>query len=100
MHERTGSLFEKNFQRIPAESERYKKHIVYYVHHNPIHHKLVEGYGDYKWTSYNDIVENRKTFVKSGEVVDWFNDIDNFVFFHQQKHDLYLLKGDSDLHSK
>ncbi len=93
-HKRTGSLFEKSFERIAVESDRYKKHMVYYVHHNPIHHGVVQGYTDYKWTSYKDFINNKDSFVMKDEVLEWFFDIDNFIFFHHQEHDLYLLKGD------
>ncbi len=95
-HKRTGSLFEKSFERILVDSERYKKHMVYYIHHNPIHHGVVQDYTDYKWTSYNDFKNNKDSFVLKDEVLEWFFDIDNFIFFHHQEHDLYLLAGDSD----
>jgi REP element-mobilizing transposase RayT len=96
IHQRTGSLFEKSFERTLVDSERYKKHMVYYIHHNPIHHGIVQGYTDYKWTSYNDFVDKKDSFVVKDEVLDWFFDIDNFIFFHQQEHDLYLSRGDEE----
>ena len=92
-HQRTGSLFEKSFERTLVDSKKYKKHLVYYVHHNPIHHGIVSNYTDYKWTSYNDFVDSKDSFVLKNEVLEWFFDIDNFVFFHQQEHDRYLKRG-------
>ena len=94
IHQRTGSLFEKSFERTLVDSERYKKHMVYYVHHNPIHHGVVQDYTNYKWTSYNDFVSEKKTIVMKDEVLEWFFNIDNFIFFHQQEHDLYLSRGE------
>ena len=91
-HQRTGSLFEKNFERILIESETYLKHMVYYIHHNPIHHGIVNNYSDYQWTSYNDIINDIDTFVQKEEVISWFDDVNNFIFFHEQEHDLYILR--------
>ncbi|NOX46285.1 MAG: hypothetical protein GXO89_04830 [Chlorobi bacterium] len=93
IHQRTGSLFEKSFERILVDTESYKKHMVYYVHHNPIHHGVVKDYVDYKWTSYSDFINNKKTFVMKDEVIDWFYDLDNFIFFHQEEHELFGLRS-------
>lgn len=35
---RTGSLFEHPFRRIKVESQHHLRYLVYYIHHNPIHH--------------------------------------------------------------
>lgn len=87
-YDRTGSLFEKNFERKEVVDENYLKHLVYYIHHNPIHHHFSRNFSDYPWTSYDTYVENRQTFLQKDVVIEWFDDLENFIFFHQEEHDL------------
>jgi len=90
-YKRTGSLFEKGFKRKEVGDENYLKHLVYYIHHNPIHHGVSDNYGDYPWTSYVEF-EGPSTLVDVRKVLDWFDDLDNFVFFHQEEHELSLIQ--------
>jgi len=89
-YSRTGSLFVKNFEKKEIDNEEYLKHLVYYIHHNPIHHGFADNYNDYPWTSYSLYVENKQTFLDKETVIEWFDDLENFIFFHQQEHDLSL----------
>ena len=89
-YSRTGSLFEKNFEKKEIDNEDYMKHMVYYIHHNPIHHGFADNYTDYPWTSYTLYTEKKPTFLDKETVIGWFADLENFIFFHQQEHDLSL----------
>jgi len=40
-YHRTGSLFEKNFERKQITSESYFQKLIYYIHNNPVHHGFV-----------------------------------------------------------
>ena len=91
-YKRTGSLFEKGFKRKEVGDENYLKHLVYYTHYNPIHHGVSDNYGDYPWTSYVEFVEGPSTIADVNKVFDWFEDLDNFVFFHQEEHELSLIQ--------
>jgi REP element-mobilizing transposase RayT len=91
-YDRTGSLFEKNFERKEVVEENYLKHLVYYIHHNPIHHHFTHSFSGYSWTSYNAYLENKQTFLKKEIVIDWFDDLENFIFFHQEEHDLSVIE--------
>lgn len=85
-YHRTGSLFEHPFRRIKVESEIHLKYLVYYIHHNPIHHGFCEHFLDYPWTSYLTIVSPKNTKLNRTEVLEWFNDKSNFERFHSQEH--------------
>lgn len=87
-YKRTGSLFERPFKRLIVDSERYFKHLVFYIHHNPIHHGFTESTIEYPWTSYLTIIKPKPTKLKRDEVLGWFDDIENFKVFHQQKQNL------------
>jgi REP element-mobilizing transposase RayT len=91
-YKRSGSLFEKNFNRKEVEDEQYLKHLVYYIHHNPLHHGVSNSYTDYQWTSYNDFVQRRSNLADIETVIAWFDDLDNFVFFHQEEHELSVIQ--------
>lgn len=87
-HKRTGSLFERPFHRIEITNEVYLKYLVYYIHHNPVHHGFTEDMNEYPWSSYLTILSSNKTRLKRQEVIEWFDDKENFNYFHKQQHEL------------
>jgi len=91
-YDRTGSLFEKPFKRKLVESEDYVKRLIYYIHHNPVHHRFSDTIIEYPWSSYQTIVKQHKTKLKQEEVIDWFDDVENFKFYHLQEHKLEVMK--------
>ena len=84
-YHRTGSLFEHPFRRIPVKSNNQLKYLVYYIHHNPIHHGFCEHYLEYPWSSYLTIVSPKTTRLSRDEVLDWFCDKSNFEKYHSQE---------------
>ncbi len=92
-YNRTGSLFESPFRRKEITNENYFKYLIYYIHHNPVHHNFVDDMIEYPWSSYLTILSPKKTRLKRQEVIEWFDDLDNFKYFHKQQHELNNLKG-------
>lgn len=84
-YKRTGSLFEHPFKRIPVTTNDQLKYLVYYIHHNPIHHGFCEHYLDYPWSSYLTMLSPKTTRLSRKEVLDWFNDKSNFEKYHSQE---------------
>jgi REP element-mobilizing transposase RayT len=82
--DRKGSLFNKNFKRKEIKNLQYLQNTVIYIHRNPLHHGFEEDFRDYRWSSYNRILENRITKLKKHEVIDWFEDKDNYHYVHNQ----------------
>lgn len=82
---RTGSLFEHPFKRIPVTANDQLKYLVYYIHHNPIHHGFCDHFLDYPWSSYLTIVSPNTTKLSRAEVLEWFRDKSNFEKFHSQE---------------
>lgn len=91
-YKRTGSLFEKPFRRKQITNENYLKHLVYYINHNPVHHGFANNMSEYPWSSYLTILSSKKSLLKRCEVIEWFDDIDNYKYFHNQQHKLDELK--------
>jgi putative transposase len=81
---RKGSLFLKNFKRIPIDQDNYLSTIIAYIHLNPILHQFVETPEAWPWSSYNTIVSNSPTKLKRNEVIEWFGNREQFVAHHQQ----------------
>lgn len=81
---RTGSLFEKNFHRIEVSSESYLRHLVVYIHGNPVHHGFCDNLWDYPWSSYGTILSTNPTKLQRSQVIDWFDDKGNFAAVHEQ----------------
>jgi len=79
---RTGSLFQKGFRRKYVSDEiDDKKNLLFYLHHNPIHHFYTNSYEDYFWSSYNSYSGNSPTRLCKNETISWFGSIDNFIEF-------------------
>jgi REP element-mobilizing transposase RayT len=81
-HKRTGKIFQSKFKRKLIDSEEYLKNIIYYIHHNPVHHGFCKSMNLYPWSSYETIVSTKNTNLKRNEVVDMFGNISNFIEYH------------------
>lgn len=81
---RTGSLFEKHFKRIQLKDEVYLKNLIIYVHLNPFHH-LNKDYKTFQFSSFASILSDKETNLLRLEVIDLFDNIENFVYCHSSK---------------
>jgi REP element-mobilizing transposase RayT len=88
MYHRTGSLFQRPFHRIEVTSDLYFKHLIVYIHTNPVHHGFTEYFKDYPWSSYGTILSIKPTKLSREKVIGWFDDKANFMEVHKQKIDL------------
>jgi putative transposase len=87
-HSRTGSLFEKPFERKRVTSEKYLKNLIYYIHNNPVHHGFTKTINEYPWSSYRSVISEKLTNLKRDEVVEIYGSKDNFIEYHQGEQDL------------
>ena len=79
---RSGSLFHKNFERKIVTSESYFQKLIFYIHNNPVHHGFVDNLYDYPWSSYGSIISTKQTSLQRNRVIEVFNDIENFKYYH------------------
>ena len=84
-YDRTGSLFQTKFKRKEISDDSYFTTIIQYIHSNPIKAKLCNDYKDYKYSSYNAIIENGNTLVKRAEVLEWFGNKEIFIKVHEAR---------------
>ena len=82
---RKGSLFTPNFKRKEIDTDNYLKQVILYVHLNPVLHGVMKEFENYKHSSYQSILSNKGSKIKGSKVIELFNDVENFVFVHQQR---------------
>lgn len=87
-YNRTGSLFETTFERKIVTSEKYFQQLIFYIHNNPVHHGFVSNINEYPWSSFETVISDKKTKLKREEVIAIYDDVDNFIFYHNQNHHL------------
>jgi len=79
---RKGSLFYNRFKRKLVDDDKYLIKLIHYVHFNPVRHGIADNIEDWKYSSYLSFFSTKETFIKRKEVVELFNDIQNFKFCH------------------
>ena len=89
---RTGSLFEKPFKRKRIESDQYYCQLVYYIHLNPVRHKIVTDFLNYPYSSFKSFLSNQITNLKREKILNWFGGKDNFLNYHNKQQDLTKIK--------
>lgn len=83
-YERTGSLFEHPFERVPIKSDRQFWNVIAYIHQNPQKHKFVKDFRDWKYSSYGVILSKKHTNVKRDEVLKWFGSQQEYINLHKE----------------
>lgn len=86
--ERTGSLFQHPFKRKLISSERYLRHVILYIHNNPVHHGFCSHPVEYSWSSYLSCISIKPTKLQRDSVVGWFDSQANFKVLHLKKLDI------------
>ncbi|MCD4794360.1 MAG: transposase [Bacteroidales bacterium] len=92
--QRRGSLFEADFRRIEVSSDEYLRKLAHYIHYNPIHHGFTNDIKNWKFSSYRAFLSSKKTHLAKQEVINWFDDLENLIYFH--KKDIDNFKSDFD----
>ncbi|HRW63154.1 MAG TPA: transposase [Bacteroidales bacterium] len=84
-YNRTGSLFQEHLHRIKVDTEEYFKNLVLYIHLNPEKHKIIDCFSSYDYSSYKAYLNKNESLLNKSEVVDYFDDISNFIICHQDR---------------
>ncbi len=94
---RRGNLFIRSFRRKEISSSEYLKSLILYIHSNPVHHQFVSSISSWKHSSYHSLISDKPTQLKRKEVIELFNDIENFKCSHQQINQNLILELESKL---
>jgi putative transposase len=84
-YNRTGSLFQGRFGRIPVTSDDYPVTLVHYIHFNPQKHGFVADFREWPYSSYHALYTARPTKLRREELPEWFNGREPFLKFHQER---------------
>jgi REP element-mobilizing transposase RayT len=80
--QRTGSLFEHPFGRIPVTDDAYFRQLVTYIHRNPQKHGFVTDFRGWPWSSYPAIISNQSTKIQREQVLAWYQNRTGFTQTH------------------
>lgn len=83
--DRTGSLFQKPFHRIPVTEQSYLVRLVCYIHRNPQRHGLIDDFTQWPYSSYPSLLSNLPTRLDRERVLGWFGGQDGFRRTHQHE---------------
>ncbi len=89
---RTGSLFEKHLKRIKIVSDNQLLWTIYYIHRNPVHHRISSDFERFTWSSYRVIISDKNTKLKREEVLGIYSGKKSFMEFHQRNIENDLLQ--------
>jgi putative transposase len=84
MYDRRGSLFNRPFKAKEIENESYLTNVIFYIHHNPLHHGFTKSIADWEHSSYHTIISDKLTRLKRKEVQSWFGSKNDFKEFHDK----------------
>jgi len=95
-YERTGHLFQDRYKSEAVEDEAYLMNVVRYIHQNPLKAGIVDDIKDYKWSSYQDYMNNKgltdTDFVLGHFDVDQEKSKALFETFHKKESDVKCLE--------
>jgi putative transposase len=91
---RNGSLFSRPFKRKKVESIEYLKNLILYIRLNPVKHGFVEDLKRWKFSSYLPIITEVESPLNKQNVVDLFEDLNNFIQTHENYNLNSLIKLD------
>ena len=81
-YERTGSLFQHHFGRLPVTSDRYFVALIHYIHYNPQKHGFAEDFWDWPYSSYHALLSDKPTRLERTDVLEWFGGQQALRQFH------------------
>ncbi|NHN26383.1 transposase [Flavobacterium jejuense] len=79
---RIGTLFQTPFKRVEVRDEEYLRELICYIHTNAQKHQIVKDFREWKWLSYHKILSKKETKLLRNEVIEYFNDKENFEYTH------------------
>lgn len=87
MMERKGALFIDYLKRKEVENDQYLNNLIYYIHHNPVHHLFCKDLSDWEFSSYRSLSSSKPTGIEREEVLSLFGRQKDFLNFHRQSRD-------------
>ena len=90
MYSRKGALFMDYIRRVEIVSDNQFRQTVFYIHKNPVYHGIVQKMNDWKWSSFNNFLEQGKEILLSSLTLEFFDGLEGFQRFHSQPIELKI----------
>lgn len=83
-YKRRGALFSDRMKRIRIVDENKLVYLLCYVHHNPVHHHIVNDYGEWEYSSYRSYLNHDRYSLLSKGIITLFENSDRFRSIHEE----------------
>lgn len=80
-HTRVGPLLQGEFKAVLVEKDEQFTHLSRYIHLNPIASLLVKDLKDYRWSSYDEYINNSSGICSKEEVLNFFKNPKDYQQF-------------------
>ena len=90
---RKGHLFQDRFRSEPVEDDSYFLTVLRYIHQNPVKAGLVKNVDEYKYSSYNDYINENGTLIDYEFAFSLIKK-DEFINFNKESNEDYCLDID------
>jgi REP element-mobilizing transposase RayT len=77
------NVFAQKFKHIRVDKDPYLAMLVYYIHFNPAKHGVTADWQNYRWSSYQKIINGDFSISDVSTVLEWFGGLENFIKYHQ-----------------
>ena len=91
-HDRSGNLFYRPFKRVEICEESHFKQAVTYIHTNPVKHKIISDFTQYKWSSWSSLTTDEPTQLLRSELWKLFGGRELFILAHEEAASLHFEK--------
>lgn len=85
---RYGTLFQTPSKRALIDRDEFLRHLIWYQHWNPEHHRPIADYREWPNTSYPSLRCETSSFLARDAVTDLFGGIQGFVAYHEEALDV------------
>lgn len=97
-HDTIGHVFQDRYKSMPIESDKYLLGVVRYIHLNPVKANIIKDVEQYKWSSYNEYINNKNINDSRQLVLSFFNnDLIKYKAFHDENDNTEYLEIKEDM---
>lgn len=100
---RIGHVFQDRFKSEPIFNDAHLQQIIRYVHNNPVKAKISKSLDVYKWSSYNEYINESEIINKNQKefILNYFDeDINKFETFHKEVNYDEFLETNEDIETQ
>ncbi len=90
---RVGYVYRDRFKSVQVENKKQLYNTIAYIHYNPIKAKIVEHLEDYKFSSYSQFINNKKSKQDILLLFGTYQYKEIFEYIHKNRDDILRMRG-------